>query len=178
MRLKFAFFETRVYLLNMKKFIWRRNIRLQWLDKLICLEFTLIERRHHDTDIDTDNTIPTLIPIQIRIAKYNSKQKNKLEKFEATQELIFFRNMYHRQYKFVFQNKPLVFEAEFCGKRKKGPRPLLNFFSSNCDMTEKRLFGRTVIQKLIYKTFFFEHERTWFNQKKRYFLQKSFLLSL
>ena len=62
----------------------------------------------------------------------------------------------------------------FVVSEKKGPRPLLNFFSSNCDMTEKRLFGRTVIQKLIYKTFFFEHERTWFNQKKDIFYKKAF----
>ena len=87
---------------------------------------------------------------------------------------FFFRNMYHRQYKFVFQNNPLVFVAEFCGKRKKRTETAPEFFSSNCDMTEKRLFGRTVIQKLIYKTFFFEHERTWFNQKKDIFYKKAF----
>ena len=121
--------------------------------------------RQYDTHIDTDTNTD---------CKIQFKTKNKLEKFEATQELIFFRNMYHRQYKFVFQNKPLVFVAEFCGKRKKRTETAPEFFSSNCDMTEKRLFGRTVIQKLIYKTFFFEHERTWFNQKKDIFYKKAF----
>ena len=124
--------------------------------------------------LNVDTTIPTLIPIQIRIAKYNSKQKTSWRSSKQRKSWFFFETCITGNTNLYFKISRSYSWQNFVVSEKKGPRPLLNFFSSNCDMTEKRLFGRTVIQKLIYKTFFFEHERTWFNQKKDIFYKKAF----